>query len=289
MKKIDVHIHPFCKEADWDDLQKVAQTMWGQDPHKIKRMKPLLTSLAKNVSIKDYIKLMDKYEIEKGIIVSFNIQTAYGLTLVSNENVADFMKEFPDRFIGFGCIDVPAEDAMDQLDYAINSLDLSGIKLVPPVQKFDISDKKYENLWKKMVDHNLPLWTHTGHQISTPGAVAKYGHPLLIDELALTHPDLTIIMGHMGTPWFWDAWSVSLRHPNVYVDISANPELYNHFPWDAFSKYNAEHKVLFASDHPICHWSIIIPMIKELPISDKFKEKIFFKNAEKMLNKHKIL
>jgi predicted TIM-barrel fold metal-dependent hydrolase len=252
-------------------------------------MKPMLHSLATKVSIKDFISLMDKFEIKKGVIVSFNIQTAYGITLVTNENIADFVKKFPKRFIGFGCIDVPAEAALEQLDYAINSLDLSGLKLVPPVQKFDISSKKYDHLWKKMIDLNIPLWTHTGHQISTQGSVAKYGHPLLIDELAMRNTELTIIMGHMGTPWFWDAWSVSVRHPNVYLDISANPELYNYFPWDAFTKYQAENKVLFASDHPLCHWSQIIPKIEELPISEKFKQKIFVKNAEKVLKKHKIL
>ena len=29
------------------------------------------------------------------------------------------------------------------------------------------------------------------------------------------------------------------------------PDLYNYFPWDAYTKYNAEHKVLFASDNPL--------------------------------------
>ena len=180
-------------------------------------------------------------------------------------------------------MDIPADDALSQLEYAIESLDLKGIKLVPPVQKFDISDKKYDFLWKKMIDLDIPLWTHTGHQVSTPGSIAKYGHPMLIDELAMRHEGLDIIMGHMGTPWFWDAWSVVLRHPNVYVDISAHPDLYNHFPWDAFTQYLIEHKVLFGSDYPLCHWNKILPAIENLPISSNFKKKILSKNALKLL------
>ncbi|MBD3254241.1 MAG: amidohydrolase family protein [Candidatus Lokiarchaeota archaeon] len=280
---IDIHIHPFCKEITWPDLDKVADVMWGQGTIKRKRMRPFLDAVANKTSIKDYISLMDKFSIDKSVIVSFNITTAYGICIATNDDVANLEAQYPDRLIGFGCVDVPAPEAMDQLDYAINSLGLKGIKLVPPVQKFDISDKKYDPLWKKMEDSNIILWTHGGHQVSTRGSVAKFGHPLLVDELAMRHPDLITIIGHMGTPWFWDTYSVVLRHSNVYVDVSAHSELYNYFPWDAYTKYNIEHKVIFGSDYPLCHWNQIIPAVEDLPISNSFRKKIFKRNAEKVL------
>ncbi|MHA1803903.1 MAG: amidohydrolase family protein [Promethearchaeota archaeon] len=281
---IDVHVHPFCKEATWGDLDKIASAMWGLDPIKLKRMKVMLKGVASNISIDSYIELMNKFHIDKCVIVSFNVTTAYGVTLVTNEDVANFVSKYPKRFIGFGCVDVPAPDAMDQLEHAILSLDLKGIKIVPPVQKFDISDKKYDPLWKKMVDLNVPLWTHGGHQVSTAGSRADLGHPMLIDKMAMRNEDLTIIIGHMGTPWFWDTYSVVLRHPNVYVDISAHPDLYSYFPWDAYSKYNIEHKILFGSDHPLVHWNNIVPAAQNLPISDSFKKKIMGENAVKLFS-----
>ncbi len=276
-------MHPFCKEATWGDLDKIANAMWGLDPVKLKRMKVMLKGVANNISIENYINLMDNFGIDKCVIVSFNITTAYGVMLVSNDDVANLVSMYPDRFIGFGCVDVPASDAMDQLDYAITSLGLKGIKLVPPVQKFDISDKKYDPLWKKMIDLNVPLWTHGGHQVSTGGSIAEYGHPMLVDKMAMRNEDLTIIIGHMGIPWFWDTYSVVLRHPNAYVDISAHPELYKYFPWDAYTSYNIEHKVLFGSDHPLTHWNNIIPAAQNLPISDGFKKRIMGENAAKLL------
>jgi predicted TIM-barrel fold metal-dependent hydrolase len=280
---IDMHIHPFCKEATWGDLEKIADVMWGADTLKRKRMRPFLDQLANKTSIKDYISLMDKNGVDKAIIVSFNITTAYGVCMVNNDDIANLASKYPERLIGFGCVDVPAPDAMEQLDYAINSLEFKGIKLVPPVQKFDISDPKYDNLWKKMIDLDVILWTHGGHQVSTKGSVAKFGHPSLIDEVAMKHEDLKIVIGHMGTPWFWDTYSVVLRHPNVYVDISAHPDLYNYFPWDAYIKYNIDDKVLFASDYPLCQWSRIIPAVEDLPISNGFKKKIMSENAAKLL------
>jgi predicted TIM-barrel fold metal-dependent hydrolase len=281
---IDMHVHPFCKEVSWDDLNKVADAMWASDPIRRKYMYKILENVSENVSIDDYILLMDELDIDKSVIVSFNVKTAYDIILVTNDDVANLVKRHPDRLIGFAGIDIPAPDAISQLEYAISSLDLSGVKIVPPVQKFDISDKKYDPIWKKMVDLNIPLWTHGGHQVSTVGSIAKFGHPMLVDEVAMKHPDLMIIIGHMGTPWLWDTYSVVLRHPNVYLDISAQYHLYSYFPWDVYTKDNIEHKVLFASDHPLVHWKQIIPAVKSLPISKGFKERIFRNNAKKLLN-----
>jgi len=287
--KIDVHIHPFCKEATWEDLDKVAEAMWGLDPKKKERMKVMLQNVATKISIDNYIKLMDQFEIEKAVIVSMNCKTAYDIVLVTNDDIAKFVEMYPNRFIGFGGIDPPAPDALDQLDYAISSLGLKGIKLVPPVQKFDLKEPIYDPIWKKMNDLNIPLWIHGGHQVSTAGSEAKYGHPMRIDDLAMRYPDLTIIIGHMGTPWFWDTFSVVSRHPNVYVDISAHPALYKYFPWDAYMDYNVDNKVLFASDHPLVHWNQIIPSVENLPIPESFKAGIFIKNAQKLLKSFNII
>jgi predicted TIM-barrel fold metal-dependent hydrolase len=281
---IDVHVHPFCKEIKWDNIDKIANAMWGLDPIKRKYMRKMLANLIDNISITNYVKLMDQFEIEKVIIVGFNVKTAYDIILVQNEDVANLVKLYPHRFIGFAGIDIPAADALGQLDYAINSLGLKGVKIVPPVQKFDISDPQYDQIWKKMIDLDVPLWTHGGHQVSTGGSIAKFGHPMLIDEVATRFEDLTIIIGHMAVPWFWDAFSVVLRHPNVYVDVSAHPELYSYFPWDAYTSCKIESKVLFGSDHPLTHWNQIIPALRKVSISNHFKNAIFCENAKKLFN-----
>jgi len=279
-----MHIHPVCKEATWYNTdEEIINAFAGSDKDRRRLWSNFMKIVKSKISIDNYIKLMDDFGVDKAVIVSFNIKTAYGVQLLTNDDIANFEKLYPDRFIGFGCVDIPASDAMDQLEYAIESLNLKGIKLVPPVQKFDISDKKYDQIWKKMMDYNIPLWTHGGHQVSTAGSVAKFGHPNLIDELAMRHENFKIIIGHMGTPWFWDTYSVVLRHKNVYVDISAHYELYNYFPWDAYTKYQIEHKVLFGSDHPLVHWNKIIPAVRSLPISDDFKSKILTENAKKLL------
>lgn len=77
---------------------------------------------------------------------------------------------------------------------------------------------------------DIPVWTHTGHQRGNPDSDARLGHPMLVEPVALKYPKLKIILGHCGVPWQWEAWSLVVRHPNVYLDISANPNLYHHLP-----------------------------------------------------------
>ncbi|MFX1241206.1 MAG: amidohydrolase family protein [Promethearchaeota archaeon] len=280
---IDVHLHPWCKEAHYGDKKKIAEAMAGHNSRKLKGAMQMLNAIMDQFTLEGYIALMDKFDINKAVIVAYDASTAYGFVMATNEDIAEFVKKYPDRFIGFGCVDIPAKNAMDQLEYAIQSLGLKGIKLIPPVQKFDYSDKKFDPLWRKMIDLNVPLWTHGGHQTSFYGSVAKYGHPLLIDDLASRHKDLTIIIGHMGVPWMWDTWSVVLRHQNVYVDISAYPNLYNWFPWDAFISEDLSHKILFASDYPLLHYSQIFNAFEKVQISKTIRNAILYKNATKLL------
>lgn len=281
---IDMHVHPFCKEANWgDDLERTANNLLGTKKRGRRAMYNFFKIFNTKISIDDYVSTMRKYEIDKAVIVSFNLKSAYGECIVTNEDLANFVDIYPNNFIGFAGIDVPAPDAIDQLEYAITSLNLKGLKLVPPLQKFDISDKQYDPLWRKMLDLDIPLWTHTADQKSVIGAISRLGHPMLIDELAMRHQDLTIIMGHMGYPWFWEAVSVAIRHPNVFIDIANRPILYKYFPWDLFTIERYEHKLLYGSDHPLINWNETIPAVKKLPISDGFRDKIFYENAKKLL------
>lgn len=278
-----MHMHPFCREAHYGNKKLIINAMAGENSRKLLATKRYVNAIMEKYTIEDYIKIMNKFKIDKAVIVSLNVKTAYGFYMVNNDDIADFVSKYPERFIGFGCIDVPAQNAIDELDYAINSLSLKGIKLVPPAQKFDLSNKKFDPLWAKMIDSNILLWTHGGHQQSFIGSDAKYGHPMLIDDLALRFKDLIIIIGHMGVPWMWEAWSVTARHENVYVDISSHPNLYKWFPFDAFKSYNITNKLLFATDYPLVHYSEIFSEFDKINIDDGFRNKILGENAQKLL------
>jgi predicted TIM-barrel fold metal-dependent hydrolase len=242
-------------------------------------------TMIREKSIKDVLKEMDAAGVDKAVIVGIDVTTKHGIRVL-NEDVASLAKQYPDRFIAFAGID-PRKGyvAIEELEKAVIELGMKGMKLVPPIQEFFISDMRFDPLWKKALDLDIPVWTHVGHQVSTIGSDARYGHPMLIEELALRHPDLKIIMGHCATPWFWEAWSLCTRHENVYLDNSAYWKLYPALMpvWKAFSDYGIEHKLLFATDYPLTPFDVGVKAVKDLPLSEEFKRKILGENAAKLL------
>jgi predicted TIM-barrel fold metal-dependent hydrolase len=65
----------------------------------------------------------------------------------------------------------------------------------------------------------VPFVFHTGDNYSTVAKV-KYAHPLAIDEVAVDHRDVQIVMAHFGNPWVMDAAEVVYKNDNVWVDLS---------------------------------------------------------------------
>jgi uncharacterized protein len=286
---IDMHIHPFCKEVTvLPGIEEAAQRLYGsmRDTDRFKNITGALQYLFTHRSVDDIIKEMDDAGVDKAVIVGADYTTASGVVAVTNQDVGKLAARYPERFIPFAGIDPSlGRRAVDDFAGAVGDLGCRGMKLVPPMQHFVFSDPKHYPLWEKAIELGAIVWTHTAHQMSTPGSNALLGHPMLIEPVALRYPELVIVMGHGGFPWPLEAWSVAARHSNVYIDISAYPDLYNYFPWDAYTKYNAEHKVLFATDNPLRGFKETLDALDGCDISPEFREKIKGGNAERLLSR----
>jgi len=282
----DIHVHPFCKEAHvTPNLEEGIERMFGKhEPKRRETMIARFTALFTDRSIRDIVGDMDEAGVEKACVVPMDLTTHYGIEAVTNEDVARIAAAYPDRLIPFASVDPSmGRAAIDKLIYAVKNLGCKGLKLVPPVQHFDFSDPKHYPLWETAMELNIPVWTHTAHQRSSPDSDARLGHPMLVEPVALKYPDLKIVLGHCGFPWQWEAWSLVVRHPNVYLDISAYANLYNHLPWDAYSKYGAEDKILFATDYPLFGFKDTLNALKGVHLSAEFEKKILRDNAMKLL------
>ncbi|OGS49406.1 MAG: hypothetical protein A3K68_02685 [Euryarchaeota archaeon RBG_16_68_13] len=125
---------------------------------------------------------------------------------------------------------------------------------------------------------------HTGTSIF-PGARSKYGDPMALDDVAQDFPDLTILMAHGGRPLWCDAAFYILRcHRNVYLDISSIPpaRLLEWFP----RIEQISDRVLFGSDWPgpgVKSLREELEAVRDLPLSDSLKEKLFTTNARRVL------
>ena len=287
---IDVHTHPFCRDATViPNLKEAIERMFGstRNPQRLETIKKKYTTLFREKSVADIIADMDEAGVDKICIVAMDMSTQYGVVMVTNEDVSRLAALYPDRFIPFASVDPSLGSmAIEQLVHAVKDLGCKGVKLVPPVQRFNFSDPKHFNLWEAALEMDIVVWTHAAHQLSHPGSDARLGNPMLVEPVALRYPDLKIVLGHCGFPWVFETWSLVLRHPNVYVDISAYPRLYHHFPFDMYSAYaftGAEEKMLFATDYPIITFEETLVALDKVDISLEFKKKILGENARRLM------
>jgi predicted TIM-barrel fold metal-dependent hydrolase len=78
----------------------------------------------------------------------------------------------------------------------------------------------YRPYFELAAKYEVPFIFHTGDNWSRKAKV-KYAHPLLIDEVAVDHPNVKIVMAHFGNPWCMDAAEVMYKNDNVWADVCA--------------------------------------------------------------------
>jgi predicted TIM-barrel fold metal-dependent hydrolase len=83
----------------------------------------------------------------------------------------------------------------------------------------------YTPYYRIAATFGIPVVFHTGDNHSHL-AKLKYAHPLLIDEVAVDHPDVNFVLAHFGNPWMADAAEVVYKSnkcglkENVWADLS---------------------------------------------------------------------
>ena len=170
---------------------------------------------------------------------------------VPNELVAEYVRQHPDRLVGFAAVDPSDPDPAGELEHAVKNLHLRGLKLSPVYQNFQLMDPRVQPVYKMAEQLGVPILFHMGAAF-VRRAPMKFGHPEQLEDVALAFPDLKICIAHMGHPWQLETIVLLRKHPNVYADLSA---LHSH-AWELYNtlrmalEYGVLHKLFFGTDFP---------------------------------------
>ena len=104
-----------------------------------------------------------------------------------------------------------------------------------------------------------------------------------IDDLAADVPELTIIMAHPAFPWVDEQLAVLVHKGNVFMDISGWSPKYFRPLLIQYANTLIQDKVMFGSDHPIMTPDRWLADFAEAPFRDEVREKILWKNANRIL------
>lgn len=170
---------------------------------------------------------------------------------VDDAVVAQYVAAHAERLLGYLSLDPTQSGWQEELRYGHQELGLRGIKLMPMYAGFDPADPAYDDLFGYAESNGLPLLVHTGTTfVST--ARLEWARPVHLDEVAIRHPDLRIVLAHLSHPYEGECIAVIRKHPNVYADVSALH--YRPFQlWHSLrlvQDYGVWSKLMFGSDYP---------------------------------------
>jgi predicted TIM-barrel fold metal-dependent hydrolase len=187
--------------------------------------------------------------VDKAIVLGFRARHVG--VLVPNEYVAEYVGRHPEKLIGFCSVDPQDPDAVEQLDHAVQTLKLSGLKMGPIYQNVAPGDSRFRRILRRAEELGIPLLIHQGTTFCANVSL-EIANPVQLQPLALEFPRLKMVIAHMGHPWINEALVLVRKNRNVFADISA---LY-YRPWQFYNamvaamEYGVLDRLLLGSDYP---------------------------------------
>ncbi|MDQ4113046.1 MAG: amidohydrolase [Actinomycetota bacterium] len=143
------------------------------------------------VDIDGLLRALDDAGVERAALV--HASTVYGF---DNSYAADALAAHPDRLVGVCAVDFLSETAVDDLRDWVENRGFSGVRIrvsdgttKVPTPGSGVSDERMTKVWKYVAEQHLPVCI----QMHSKDA------PKLLEVLQV-HPELTILLDHMGRP-----------------------------------------------------------------------------------------
>jgi len=146
-------------------------------------------------------------------------------------SVAAAVHRHPGRFVGFFMVDPTQPDAAENASRSIDRDGMRGLCLFPAMHRFSIQDERSRAMFDLAASKpGTAVFVHCGvlsvgvrKKLGLPSRFdIRFGNPLDLHAVALSHPQVPIIVPHFGAGLFREALMVGDLCPNVLLDTSSS-------------------------------------------------------------------
>jgi len=299
-KVVDVHVHPFTLMTDDHLLTEMDKA--GVDIAVLLALDVDSADLDRR-DIKGMIhsRLLDMYFFDVKKVME-ELKVFLEIARTDNEQVAGLVKKHPDRFVGFGSINLSKSQAyVEEKIREIDSLNLKGVKLVPTLQFFNpvAVKKNMEKVFEYCGKKGKIVTCHTGCDpyVWEEPHFSQDANPKYLKSIVRNFEKVKVIVAHMGcysakVPGVWidEAFELGKENENVWFDIAAVPYVVTYAKLvDKVRKTVGFDRVLFGSDYPAVAGGrvSIESMVAEVKgsncLAEEEKAKVLGLNAMKLL------
>ena len=249
-------------------------------------------------------------------------ETGVRLAAKFNDELAALIRRHPTRFTGLAAV-APQDPvaAAAEIDRAMTTLGLNGVLINSYTNGEYLDHPKFEPIFAALARHRAPLYIHP--RAPAPAMVAPYvdqnllgaiwgfaadtglhAMRLIMSGLFDRHPELTVVLGHMGEAipyWFWriDNMATKARarsiasgkrpipakrpseyfKSNFYITTSG---VNSHANLKFGIEVMGADRIMFAIDYPFESSAESVAFLDTAPISDSDRHKIAHANAERV-------
>jgi uncharacterized protein len=229
--------------------------------------------------IADYVKLLDRVGVVRAV--------PFG---VSNDEAAELLREYPDRFIGLARISgLIGMRGVRELEMRVREQKFAALGISALVDGIPAGDRRYYPLYAKAAELDIPVRIYSSMNYATDRPY-DLGHPRHLDQVAIDFPELTLIGGLGGWPWVNEMVALVRRHPRLHLDTSAHRAKYlgqRGSGWEMLMQFGntlIQDKVLVGLSGGLVGQPLetLIDEYMALPLKDTVKEKWLYGNAARV-------
>lgn len=271
------------------DPEAVRRGQTGLD-NEFKRQVRMERSLWGGVTVRDYMRRMDRAGIERSLLIAVRAGdlNVAGSFEIPYARVAKVCAKHPDRFSGLAGIDpFRGMQGLRDLEQAVREFGFVGAHLYPHWFGLAPDHAKYYPYYAKCCELGIPIMMQIGHNLvySRKRRLPSVGRPITLDTVAIDFPELKLIGIHIGVPWTDEAISMAWKHENVYLAGDAYAP--KHWP-KAFVHYAntyGSHKVMFGTDWPVIDPERAVTEVAALNLRPQSHQQLMRDNALRVFDR----
>jgi len=255
-----VNIFPEAFASKWtakDEQQGVVQ-LFGPD-------------LAKGPTVESLLEAMDEAGIQTGVLTAglSDPTRAHRMGGFAAEDFLAIAEEYPGRFLVSAAVDRAAKplDNCRRVRELAEHPAMVMVRVTPLVEQYDLNHRLYYPVYATTAEVGLPVSINIG--IPGPQVRSRCQDPVLLEDVLIDFPGLTVIGAHMGHPYEALVIQYMLKWPQLHLMTSAYLATYMEPAMVKFmNSSRGRGRLLFASDHPVIPAGKALDAARALPLSE---------------------
>ena len=248
VKAIDIVCNPFT-------AQEVAKQQTGFDENFMEQVR-MPEDMRGGVAMERYADIMDEAGVDHSLLIAVRAgdRRMKGSIAIPYQQVAAYCAAMPGRFSGLAGVDpFMGMEQLRDLEYAVRELGFVGAHSYPHWFRLPPDAAQWYPIYAKCCELDIPIMMQVGQNLIYQKDVRlpSVARPILLDQIAIDFPELTLIGIHVGVPWTDEMIAMAWKHENVFIGIDAYAP--KHLPKTLVHYMNSygSHKVLFGTDWPV--------------------------------------